>query len=168
MIIRDILEVCRRFTGLVERWGGDVLPELLSDEVTGERESAVEELAEVSFTVPRSQFLADTMSWQTPINVQNLNDLLSDFFRILVDSQNPAAAGETSGSTSISRTSRATQIMQIQSSRVLSRQVGSTSGINKTASFGRSEGLDDALSGKHIEQRELHTLHLSQLETSGG
>lgn len=27
--IKSILDVCERFSGLVERWGGDVLPDLL-------------------------------------------------------------------------------------------------------------------------------------------
>ena len=34
--VRDVLEICNRFTGLVERWGGDVLPELLVEGSSGE------------------------------------------------------------------------------------------------------------------------------------
>lgn len=30
-IIRAVLETCDRFVGLVERWGGDVLPDLLTE-----------------------------------------------------------------------------------------------------------------------------------------
>lgn len=52
IIIRDILETCKRFTGLVERWGGDVLPELLTEGISGdtikERGVAVHKLAQVS------------------------------------------------------------------------------------------------------------------------
>ncbi len=51
LLVRDILDTCKRFCGLVERWGGDVLPELLSDEegdVVGERAKAVDEVNEVS------------------------------------------------------------------------------------------------------------------------
>lgn len=47
ILIRDILEVCRRFTGMVERWGGDVLPELLGDDEIEDRAVAVNDLADV-------------------------------------------------------------------------------------------------------------------------
>ena len=36
VVIRDIMDLCVRFTGLVERWGGDVLPELLLEGASGE------------------------------------------------------------------------------------------------------------------------------------
>jgi gamma-tubulin complex component 4 len=55
VLIRDILETCRRFTGIVERWSGDVLPGLLEDDgegdvgsLLGERSGAVEEIMTVS------------------------------------------------------------------------------------------------------------------------
>ncbi len=52
VIIREILDTCKRFTGLVERWGGDLLPELLPEKPSGdlvrERKAAVREIAEVS------------------------------------------------------------------------------------------------------------------------
>jgi len=51
IIIRDILDTCKRFTGLVDRWGGDVLPELLDDQVGNlvkERAAAVHEISAVS------------------------------------------------------------------------------------------------------------------------
>ena len=51
-VIRDIMVICRRFTGLVERWGGDVLPELLGEDEIGEREMAVNEIAEVGESLP--------------------------------------------------------------------------------------------------------------------
>lgn len=38
LVIRNILETCERFVGLVERWGGDVLPELLLEGTSGERQ----------------------------------------------------------------------------------------------------------------------------------
>lgn len=53
VLIRDILDTCKRFAGLVERWGGDVLPEMLIEEedeagaLTAERTKAVEEIHEV-------------------------------------------------------------------------------------------------------------------------
>lgn len=58
IIIRDILETCKRFAGLVDRWGGDVLPELLMDDAGGgedeggnlvhERAEIVKEITQVS------------------------------------------------------------------------------------------------------------------------
>lgn len=56
-VIRDILDTCRRFAGLVERWGGDVLPELLMEGINGEevgkmvkeRAQAVQEINDVRF-----------------------------------------------------------------------------------------------------------------------
>ena len=58
VILRDILETCKRFTGLVERWGGDVLPDLLVEGGSGEqigdmvkeRAAAVREVIEVIST----------------------------------------------------------------------------------------------------------------------
>ena len=37
IIVKDILDTCKRFTGLVERWGGDVLPDLLMEGASGEQ-----------------------------------------------------------------------------------------------------------------------------------
>jgi len=31
--VKDVLDVCERFVGVVERWGGDVLPGLLEVEI---------------------------------------------------------------------------------------------------------------------------------------
>jgi hypothetical protein len=50
-VIRDIIDICKRFAGLVERWGGDVLPEDQGKE--GEKEAeerlvAVREIKQVS------------------------------------------------------------------------------------------------------------------------
>jgi hypothetical protein len=55
-LVRDILDVCKRLTGSVVRWGGDVLPELLVEGAAGEevgemvahRAKLVEEINEVS------------------------------------------------------------------------------------------------------------------------
>lgn len=151
ILVRDILDVCRRFTSLVDRWGGDVLPEMLAEGSAGEqlgqliseRETAVGEISE------------------------NLHELLSDFFRVLVDAQNPSAGADRDSSSagtaaSFSRTSRATQILQIQSSRVMSRQtslagttVGAKKGFSKEVT---DKGMDlEASMGRHLEQRELHS-----------
>lgn len=53
VLVRDILDTCKRFAGLVERWGGDVLPELLQEGDTqggllAERTRAVDEISDVS------------------------------------------------------------------------------------------------------------------------
>lgn len=40
-ILRAILDLCDRFAGLVERWGGDVLPSLLGTETHADRASTV-------------------------------------------------------------------------------------------------------------------------------
>jgi gamma-tubulin complex component 4 len=57
VMVRDILETCRRFAGFVERWGGDVLPGLLEDDSSGddgvgilvqERHDAINEIMSVS------------------------------------------------------------------------------------------------------------------------
>lgn len=49
VVIRDILDTCKTFSGLVEKWGGDVLPELLmaDDNAMAERKAAVEDISEV-------------------------------------------------------------------------------------------------------------------------
>lgn len=67
VVIRDILEICVRFTGLVERWGGDVVPELLLEgsdveevgQLVDERSRAVSVVNEAS-TIPRSLEFSDT------------------------------------------------------------------------------------------------------------
>ena len=159
IIIRDILDTCRRFTALVERWGGDVLPELLlevesNDDGFGqlfeEREKAVTGITET------------------------LHELYSDFFRLLVDAQNPSAererdkdssSGGGGGGVSFSRTSRATQILQIQNSRVMSRQTsfagaaaGAGAGVSGIGKKGMSKEMSDkamdvdASMGRHLEQ----------------
>lgn len=52
VLVHDILDTCKRFAGLVERWGGDVLPELLAEgevgEMVAERARVVEEISDVS------------------------------------------------------------------------------------------------------------------------
>jgi len=142
VLVRDILDVCRRFTSTVERWGGDVLPELLMEGASGEeigqmldeREKAVTEVSE------------------------NLHELLSDFFRVLVDAQNPNAEKDNSAAgVSFSRTSRATQMLQLQSSRVMARQA-SFAGVSGKKGLSKDftdKALDvEASMGRHLEQRK--------------
>lgn len=156
IIIRDILDTCRRFTALVERWGGDVLPELLLESegpgdgighLFDEREKAVMGITE------------------------SLHELYSDFFRLLVDAQNPSSERDkdsSSGGASFSRTSRATQILQIQNSRVMSRQTssaGSGAGVSGIGKKGVSKEMSDkamavdASMGRHLEQCQFHPLY---------
>jgi gamma-tubulin complex component 4 len=144
VLIRDILDTCRRFTSTVERWGGDVLPELLMEGASGEQ---IGELIE-----EREKAVLETS--------ENFNELLSEFFKVLVDAQNPTAEKDSSAGVSFSRTSRATQILQIQSSRVMARQasfagVSGRKGLSKEVT---DKALDvEASMGRHLEQRELST-----------
>lgn len=143
-VIRDILDTCRRFTGLVERWGGDVLPELLMEGINGEEVGKmVKERAQA---------------------VQQINDrlheLLTDFFGALLDTQNPGAADPdksvADGGGSLSRTMRAAQI-----SRMMSRQANFTAAAMNAKKSAKSKmQMDkeereleaDTLMARHIEQ----------------
>ncbi|WVQ96101.1 hypothetical protein IAU59_003203 [Kwoniella sp. CBS 9459] len=134
-IIRDILDICKRFTGLVlDRWGGDVLPHLLDEgSGSGDHGGGEEGKVEIGALVEeREAALSD-------IN-EELHDLLLEFFSALLDTQNPGmittnnngntssdtlAAGDKSGvgeRPSLSRTSSRTGASRIQMSRMLSRQ----------------------------------------------
>ena len=159
-LIRDILDTCQRFTGLVERWGGDVVPELLTEDVRGvileERGSKVESIVDVSTSFPapwRNLILGES---------KELNDLLADLFRSLVETQNPRAsagdASSTNAGTSVCRTARATQMMQ--TSRVMSRHNSfvakkTTSGKSKAEIVKEERAYEaEALMRRHIEQCE--------------
>ncbi|WVQ79289.1 hypothetical protein IAT38_001385 [Cryptococcus sp. DSM 104549] len=141
-VTRDILDVCKRFTGLVERWGGDVLPELLLEgadgeevgKMVGERAEALEEINE------------------------SLHELLTEFFGALLDSQNPSSDPDrsTTGGVSFSRTTRVAQI-----SRMMSRQTSFTAaainakkGTKSKMQLEKEErGLEvEAVMSKHVEQ----------------
>jgi gamma-tubulin complex component 4 len=144
VLIRDILDTCRRFTSTVERWGGDVLPELLMEGASGEQ---IGELIE-----EREKAVLETS--------ENFNELLAEFFKVLVDAQNPTAEKDSSAGVSFSRTSRATQILQIQSSRVMARQASFASFAGVSGRKGLSKEVTDkaldveASMGRHLEQRE--------------
>lgn len=140
VLVRDILETCRRFASTVERWGGDVLPELLMEGASGE---GIGEMIE-----EREKAVSD-MS-------ETFNELLSDFFKVLVDAQNPTADKDSSAGVSLSRTSRATQILQVQNSRVMARQASfagvSRKGLSKEMT---DKAMDvEASIGRHLEQRK--------------
>ncbi|CAK9780693.1 hypothetical protein CC85DRAFT_264533 [Cutaneotrichosporon oleaginosum] len=120
VLVRDLLDTCKRFCGLVERWGGDVLPELLSDEegdVVGERAKAVDEVNET------------------------LLDLVTDLFRLLLESQAPPVV-DTSMSGSASGTGSVSTRASI-SRASLSRRVGPMS---------KSRVDDGEAAGRHVEQ----------------
>ncbi|WVF68561.1 hypothetical protein IAT40_003330 [Kwoniella sp. CBS 6097] len=150
-IIRDILDTCKRFTGLVlDRWGGDVLPHLLEEGFgSGEGEREGEGKTEIGGLVrEREETLRE-------IN-EKLNDLLLEFFSALLDSQNPGLnsnSGNNNASLdndnvgdkpkagerpSFSRTASRTSTTRIQMSRMMSRQA-SFLGNNKST-FGRGSG----------------------------
>ncbi|WVQ75162.1 hypothetical protein IAR50_004771 [Cryptococcus sp. DSM 104548] len=144
-LTRDILDTCRRFTGLVERWGGDVLPELLMEGIEGEevgkmvqeRAQAVEEINET------------------------LHDHLTDFFNALLETQLPGASdpdrSTTGGGGSLSRTMRVAQM-----SRMMSRQTSLTAAaMNNVKKAAKSKvqlekeekGLEaEAAMARHVEQ----------------
>jgi hypothetical protein len=49
--VRDIVDTCKRFAGLVDRWGGDGVPEALAsegEELTVERTKQMIELGQAS------------------------------------------------------------------------------------------------------------------------
>jgi gamma-tubulin complex component 4 len=141
VLTRDILDVCRRFAATIDRWGGDVLPELLMEGASGEE---VGEMME-----EREKAVSDVS--------ETFNELLSEFFRVLVDAQNPTAEKDSSAGVSFSRTSRATQILQIQSSRVMARQ-SSFAGVSGRKGMSKEmtdKALDiEASMGRHLEQRK--------------
>ena len=100
-IIRSLLQLCDQFVAQIERWGGDVLPELLiegsitniEDERVGdmvrERLAAVSRINQASFfssLLPPFFFLIS--------RVQTLHDLLQSFYEQLTlsTSQQPFAA----------------------------------------------------------------------------
>ena len=162
IVVRDILETCKRFTGLIERWGGDVLPDLLVEGASGEELGAMvkERSAIVRETAEVRDSIYLTHMRLTSLGPKNLDELISDFFRMLLALQNPSSvtgdASSTNAGVSLSRTARAVQMMQ--SSRVMSRQTSFSA--KKTAKSGldiEKEERDlegDALMGRHIEQRK--------------
>ncbi|KAL1408211.1 hypothetical protein Q8F55_005016 [Vanrija albida] len=126
VLVRDILDTCKRFAGLVERWGGDVLPELLQEgegtALLAERTRAVDEISDT------------------------LHDLIGDFFRMLLESQAPVAANAGATDDAASSTTRASlSRATLSRTRVTQIMHASRTGI------GASE-VDDALMARHIEQ----------------
>lgn len=159
MVLRDILEACTRFTGLVERWNGMVLPHKDDEDEAAEHEELLERQQRV--------YALKEVSWardlKTQIDMQEIFELLLDFFKALVESQKPpSSAGDASGpSGSFTRTARAAQI--VQSSRTMSRHASFTgksmAAAPGTANRNRAEQSDkgmevESMMGRHTEQRE--------------
>lgn len=142
VLVRDILDTCKRFCGLVERWGGDVLPELLSDDegdVVGERAKVVEDVGEVR---RGRAYRPELLQFCRTSSHQTFHDLVTDLFRLLLDSQAPPAAD-----TSVSGGASATGSVSTRAS--ISR-----------ASFSRRVGL---MSKSRVEEGEASGRHVEQL-----
>ncbi|KAL9937607.1 hypothetical protein V8E36_003152 [Tilletia maclaganii] len=72
-LFRAILELCDQFVGIVERWGGDVVPDLLSQgSLQNNKRGSQQELNKIG--VRRG--VVETVSME-------LDDLLTEFFRLL-------------------------------------------------------------------------------------
>ncbi|KAJ1033098.1 hypothetical protein NDA16_000376 [Ustilago loliicola] len=78
-LVRSILDICDRFVGVVERWGGDVLPPLLGE--TSTPDSA----AETSKLVQDRQQVVDQTTTE-------LDGELMRFFKLLSSSSSPSSA----------------------------------------------------------------------------
>jgi len=82
-----VLDICDRFAGLVERWGGDVLPPLLGETVT-----AGASAADFNAVVQDRQRLVDETSTE-------LSGELSRFFKLLSSSSSGSFASAANTST---------------------------------------------------------------------
>nr|XP_019043385.1 hypothetical protein I302_07962 [Kwoniella bestiolae CBS 10118]OCF22315.1 hypothetical protein I302_07962 [Kwoniella bestiolae CBS 10118] len=153
-LIKEILDVCRRFASLVERWNGDSIG---SEQNTDEFEmiKRIEAVKEIDET---------------------LHDQILDLFTILLDSQNPSPStnneGDKSslevggGGKSFSRTSKFNHISKMMSRQPSFTGIGSRSKIGgggtKENTFGSTVvevGLE-----RHIEQCELAFLCLGGVD----
>ncbi|WWC73574.1 uncharacterized protein I206_107546 [Kwoniella pini CBS 10737] len=100
-LIRDILNTCKRFTGLIERWNGKLLfnsSEDENEELIKDKTNNMKEIDEI------------------------LHDQILEFYSILIDSQNPPILSEIDKSSietskSFSKTSKFNQISKIINSR---------------------------------------------------
>ncbi|WVQ66333.1 uncharacterized protein L199_004512 [Kwoniella botswanensis] len=144
-LIRDILDTCRRFTSLTDRWyneSPDSEQDTTSmDQLTQQRIENVKEIDET------------------------LHDHMLDFFTILLDSQNPSTSSEGDkdkssvdggGGRSFSRTSKMNQISKIMISRqtsfVGSRSIpASKSKMEKENTFDSHTGMVGMGLERHVE-----------------
>ncbi|WWC92945.1 uncharacterized protein L201_007908 [Kwoniella dendrophila CBS 6074] len=163
-LIKDILETCKKFTGLIEKWNGDLIPVMKNPNEDVDIMNIGGGIKERSETIKE-------------IN-ETLHESLLDFFNILLDSQNPPSLsnhqeGDKSssentlgGAKSFSRASKLNQIskmMNRQSSFSLNNNTSmkmkmeSGSGLgpgNKTTinrSFDNDQSIGVGLE-RHIEQ----------------
>ncbi|WVO13796.1 hypothetical protein L204_101419 [Cryptococcus depauperatus] len=143
-VTRDILLLCERFTNMVERWGGDVLPELLMEGMEGERVGKlVHERAEAIVEINES-----------------LRELLMEFFGTLLDTENPitADADKSIGAGgSLTRTIRIAQI-----SRVMSRQTSFTATALNNQQSSRSK-MQTEKEERNLEAEAAMSKHVEQL-----
>lgn len=86
-LVRSVLDICDRFVGTVERWGGDVLPPLL-----GETTSTAATSSDNNAVVNERQRLVDQTSTE-------LNAELARFFKLL-SSSTSSSAGSMAANTS--------------------------------------------------------------------
>ncbi|KAK0536761.1 hypothetical protein OC842_001860 [Tilletia horrida] len=93
-LLRAILELCDQFVGAVERWGGDVVPDLLSEgNLTDKSSSGGGGASELVNKMAIRQRVVQQVETE-------LDDLLADFFRLLsgVGSPQGQAGGASDGS----------------------------------------------------------------------
>jgi gamma-tubulin complex component 4 len=52
-LVKDIMDTCKRFAGLVDRWGGDGISDLASgaEEILEERSKQMKEVGRVSYAI---------------------------------------------------------------------------------------------------------------------
>ncbi|WWC65984.1 uncharacterized protein I303_108606 [Kwoniella dejecticola CBS 10117] len=145
-LIRDILETCKSFTALTERWNGALVPISVA-----EQEQEQDQLLERIDQIHEMD--------------EKLHDQIIEFFSILVDSQNPPAPSEAEGNRSsmdaskshnFSRTAKINQISKIMNSRQISRNLtGGAGGPEGGGGFSMSMSMSmsvNAAAERHIEQ----------------
>ncbi|WWD04306.1 hypothetical protein V865_002375 [Kwoniella europaea PYCC6329] len=144
-LTRDILDTCRRFTSLVDRWYNES-PDSEQD------------------TTSMDQLIQQRLENVKEID-ETLHDHMLDFFTILLDSQNPSTSSEGDkdkssvdggGGKSFSRTSKMNHISKIMISRqtsfVGSRSIpASKSKMEKENTFGSNTGMIGMGLERHVE-----------------
>ncbi|ORY34876.1 Spc98 family-domain-containing protein [Naematelia encephala] len=141
VLLRDIFNTCRRFAGLIERWGGTVMPELLEEDDQGKM------VEDRTFAIKETSELKQRL--------QRFTDLLSEFFKALLDTQNPPPAGTGTGTGADISSASAAGISFSRTARMaqMSRQTSFTAaGARRSKDDGKSAVEAEVSMGKHIEQ----------------
>ncbi|KAK6908756.1 hypothetical protein I204_01958 [Kwoniella mangroviensis CBS 8886] len=147
-LIRDILDTCRRFTSLADRWYNES-PD--SEQNTTSMDQLIQQRIENVKEID-----------------ETLHDHILDFFSILLDSQNPSTSSEGDkdkssleggGGKSFSRTSKMNQISKIMISRQTSF-VGSrsTQASKSKMENGNTFGSNTGMVGMGLERHVEHLL----------